>query len=261
MEILRAIERADALLPNPYNLEEKLCWCDEVSSEIRRYIIKQYDILETTIDKNGEIVLPPDITFDLVEQIIFNNQTYEKQDFRSLNPAAAVKYDSSFTGDKLSLVYLVLPKPIRNTDIRGEFNTSENVIEIENAPFYEGDKIQIAVLSDLNEAVDYSSSTNAYVLEVADDKIILDRDAIEAQTAAKLAIRRVIDDLTVVDSAPYDRMYIEYILAKVSLYQHDYSGYNAHMTQYNSLFEAARREFITRSPLTAKLRFKNYSII
>ena len=76
MEILRAIERTDALLPNQYSLEEKLCWCDEVSSEIRRNIIKKYDIIETTVDKNGDITLPPDITYDLVEQIIFNNQIY-----------------------------------------------------------------------------------------------------------------------------------------------------------------------------------------
>ena len=259
MEILRAIERADALLPNQYSLEEKLCWCDEVSSEIRRNIIKKYDIIETTVDKNGDITLPPDITYDLVEQIIFNNQIYEKQDFRSFNPTFADS--SALTGKKISVVYLALPKPIRNTDIRGEFNTSENVIEIENAPFYEGDKIQIALLNDLSEVADYSSSPSAYVLEVMNDKIILDRDAIEAETAAKLAIRRVIDDTTVIDSAPYDRMYIEYILAKIALYQHDYSGYNAHMTQYNSLFATAQREFITRSPLTARLRFKNFSIV
>lgn len=259
MEILRAIERADALLPNQYSLDEKLCWCDEVSAEIRRHIIKQYDIIETTIDNNGEIILPPDITYDLIEQIIFNNQSYEKQDFRSLYPNCSD--NSTLTGKKVSVIYLSLPIPIRDTDIRGEFNTSENVIEIDSSPFYEGDKIQIASLNDLSDEADYSSSPGAYVIEVTGDKIILDRDVIEAQTAAKLAIRRVIDDTTVIDSAPYDRMYIEYILAKIALYQHDYSGYNAHMTQYNSLFAAAQREFITRSPLTAKLRFKNFSIV
>ena len=92
------------------------------------------------------------------------------------------------------------------------------------------------------------------------DRIILDRDALTAQTAAKLAVRRVIDDETAAEDAPYDSMYTEYILAKAALYQHDYVGYDAHMTQYNCLFESMRREFKTRSPLSDRVRFKNYSI-
>lgn len=261
MEILRAIEAADALLPNSYGTEEKIHWCDEVSSEISRYITKKYDVLETSIDKNGEIVLPPGITYDLIEQVIINNKYYNKSDFRSLQPSAVSNCGINASGT-ISVVYLVLPHPIRITDIKGEFNVSENVIEAENAPFYEGDKIQTVYLDDLDEMPDYSSASSfAYVTEVEPERIILDRDIFEPQTAAHLAIRRIIDDVTVIDCAPYDRMYIEYILAKISLYQRDYTAYNAHMAQYNTLFEAARREFVTRSPLTSNLNFKNYSIV
>ena len=50
MKIMRAIEKADALCPNPYTLEEKLDWCDEVTAEIRRNILKEYDVIETEIN-------------------------------------------------------------------------------------------------------------------------------------------------------------------------------------------------------------------
>ena len=259
MELLKAIEYADKLLPNPYTLEEKIFWCDEVSSEIARNILKKFDIIETTLDKSGEISLPPDISFDMIEQFIIDGSRYTKLDFRSFLPNTNDSLPD--TEQKIKIVYLTVPKPTRMTEISGEFNTSENVIEMDSPPFLEGEKIQITPLSSLSDTPNLSNSIYAYVLEVCDDRIILDRDALTAETGAYLNISRVIDDLTYIDSAPYDRMYIEYILSKIALYQHDYPSYNAHMTQYNCLFESARRDFITRSPLSTQIKFKNYSTI
>ena len=236
MEILRAIENADLLCPNHYTLEEKLMWCDEVSAEIRRNIFKVYDMVETEINNRGE------------------------QDFRSFVTKA--ENESVICQPKrLKAVYLKMPEKIRHIDIRGEFNTGDNTIEMDCPPFREGDYIEIAALDDLKSDPDWDNAASAYVTEAALDKIILDSDAVPAQTAAKLAIRRVIDDLTVIDEAPYDRMYIEYILAKIAVYQHDYVSYNAHMTQYNSLYESMRREYKTRSPLTTLAGFRNFSIV
>ena len=53
-------------------------------------------------------------------------------------------------------------------------------------------------------------------------------------------------------------MYIEYILAKMALYQRDFTGYNAHMVQYNQLFDGLRREYKNRAPLNPLASFKNY---
>lgn len=254
---MRVVEYADELCPNQYTLEEKLCWCDEVSAEIGRNIIKQYGVIETAADKSGEITLPSDITFDLVERIIIDGITYRKSDFRSFNLGS--KGSSGYIPrEKIKVVYLDLPKPIRKTDIRGEFKTGENYIEIENPPFVCGDKLMITKLESAEDNADPSKSVYAYAVEVDETKIVLDRDCIEAETSAILEISRVINDTTVIDSPPYDRMYVEYILSKIALYQHDYAGYNAHMMQYNSLFEAARREYITRSPLLDGMNFRNY---
>lgn len=257
---MRAIESADALCPNQYTLDEKIRWCDEVSAEIRRNIIKEYSVIETSVDKSGEIVLPSDITFDLVEKVIIGGDTYQKSDFRSFRQNSDM-VDSSGASGKISVVYLDLPKPIRTPNVHGEFNTGENYIEIDNSPFVSGDKLCITKLESIDGEPDLSKSVYSYALEVNESKIILDRDCIDAETGVCLAISRVIDDATAIDSPPYDRMYIEYILSKIALYQHDYVGYNAHMTQYNSLFESARREFMARSPLTSCLNFRNYAIV
>ena len=259
MKIMRAIERADALCLNPYSLEEKLCWCDEVSAELRRKVIKIYDVISTKVNDFGDVELPDGIPFDRVEVIWVGKKLMKKQDFRSF--FLSDKNLLSSSTQTLKAVYLTIPKPIRFIEIKGEFNTSENVIEMENPPFIEGDMIEISQTNNLTDEPDWENSIRTYVLEANDDKIIIDSNDIEPQTDAPLAIRRVITDSTEIDEAPYDSMYIEYILAKMALYQHDYVGYNAHMTQYNSLFEDFRREYKSRNPLSEITRIKNYSIV
>lgn len=249
---------ADALCPNHYTLEEKICWCDEVTAELCRNILKVYDVIETQTDGSGMVELPDGFSFDRIELAFVGDMRIEKQDFRSFISKDADKVPKN---QRLRLVYLKLPEPIRTTAICGEFNTGDCVIEISFPPFIEGDKLEIVRYNETSGEPDWDNAESAYVMEADEDKIILDWDAVPAQTGARLAIRRVITDTTVIDEAPYDRMYIEYILAKMALYQHDYAGYNAHMMQYNSLYEALRREHQTRSPRTEQVRFKNYSKI
>lgn len=265
MEILRAIDRADALCPNPYTQDEKICWCDEVTAQLRRNVIKIYDVIEAQINGYGELSLPGDISFDRVEMVYVDGTRLNKQDFRSF---AQEIVDGNIDGDivgenpkRLRVVYLTMPKPTRTPDIRGEFNTGTDIIEIKDSPFIEGDKIEIASLEALENEPDWNEAVIANVMEIRDDMILLDGEVLQAQTEAPLAIRRVVDDFTAIDEAPYDSMYIEYILAKMALYQHDYTGYNAHMTQYNSLFEALRREVASRRPLNNMANFRNYSCI
>lgn len=261
MEILRAIERADALCPNSYVLEEKLCWCDEVTAELRRSILKVYDIIETTISDRGELLLPDGFSPERIETVIVGDKMLEKQDFRSFGANTESFLKRWGIPKVLKAVFLSLPQPIRRPDIRGSFNTGENYIELEESPFLEGDKLEIAAVADLTDEPDWTEAERTFVMEVQPDKIILDRDVLTPQTEAKLAIRRVITDCTEIDEAPYDGMYIEYILAKMAFYQHDYTAYNAHMMQYNTLFEQMRREYKARSPLTNQSNFKNYSIV
>ncbi len=255
MKILKAIEKADMLCPNKYSLEEKLEWCDELGADLRRNIIKEYETIETYASAGGEITLPDGLDVNNIECVFIGNTLIEKQDFRSFMTGAK---DLTSGSKKLRLVCLKPYERIRTTEIKGDFNTGVNFIEINVAPFVAGDKIQIAEYSE-SGALDYDLAPTSYVLEVQPDKIILEDDVLTPKTGASMSIRRVITDDTEVDYAPYDSMYVEFLLAKMALYQHDYVGYNAHMVQYNSLYEGLRRDYKTRNPLMTITNFKNYS--
>ncbi len=246
MKILKAIEKADALCPNNYTLEEKLEWCDELSADLKRNIIKEYEVIETQASSKGEVILPDDIDISDIECAYLGNTLIEKLDFRSFMAGAS---DLELGSKKLKIIILKKHEAIRTTEIAGEFNTGSNFIEIILAPFVVGDKILIT---------DDSVSCQCHVLEVQPEKMILDDDTLMPKTAANLTIKRIITDETAVES-PYDNMYVEFLLAKMALYQHDYVGYNAHLIQYNSLYESLRRDYKTRNPLTTITNFKNYS--
>lgn len=47
--------------------------------------------------------------------------------------------------------------------------------------------------------------------------------------------------------APYDRMYIDFIIAKCNYYNRDFAGYNQHMTYFNSLLTGFGEDFIRKN--------------
>lgn len=256
MELLKAIEIADALCPNPYTLEEKLRWCHEVSSSLRREIKKIYDVIETSAASFGNTIIPDDIVFEDIEAAYLNGRYMNKLDFR--NYAAGGIKKCSLPGGRLKIVYLTHPEPVRDILISGTFDLTENFIFMNEPPFIEGDYIQVAETESENTEPDFENSKTFVVLESSIDGILVDGDEFQPRTGANLVIRRIIDDLTEIDEAPFDSMYVEYVLAKMALYQRDYTGYNAHITQYNQLFDGLRREYKNRSPLNPLASFKNY---
>lgn len=44
--------------------------------------------------------------------------------------------------------------------------------------------------------------------------------------------------------APYDSMYIDYVIAKINLYQHNDAGYSRHISAFNSKYSAYRKWII-----------------
>lgn len=254
MQILQAIEQADALCPNPYTFEEKLRWCHEVSAGIRRDIKKIYTTIETTLTAGQEIPFPEEFAFEDLELVLWNGTPMDKLDFRSL------QVDKSLRGKSgtLKLIFLEQPAPVRQFELQGEFDVGENFIPMENPPLEEGDLLEWVPLEASDSEPDWSNPNRCYVLGMLYNGIQVDDDTFVAQTGMPLAIRRVLTDVTEVDEAPYDGMYVEYLLAKMALYQHDYTAYGAHMAQYNNLYESLRRDYKTRSPLTDKVNFRHY---
>lgn len=256
MELSKVIELADNLCPNPYTLEEKIRWCDEVSAGIRRDIKKIYDVIHTTLSSSGELVLPDDIAFEDIEVAYIDGQPLDKLDFRSF----IRDYDpGQFSAPrKLELVYLTRPQPTRVISITDYFSVGESFIQMDDPPFCPGDLIEWVLLSNKAEQPDWSAASRAFVIDHVYNGLMLDGDSLLPQTDSLLAIRRVLDDCTETEELPYESMYVEYLLAKMALYQRDYTAYNAHMTQYNMLYDEMRKDYKTRSTLNPVSGFHNY---
>ncbi len=259
MKIMKAIALADGFCPNPYTLEEKLGWCNEVSSSLRRSVKKVYDTIECSASTAEGLFLPDDIAFEDVENVFLDGKPLGKVDFRTF---AYLPQKRSLNMNlnkpvKLTVVYLTKAKPIRDIEISGEFDLSENRASIQAHPFIPGDEIEYVILEDSDDEPDWENANRFYVMEADDNGVTSTDDAFEPQTGAIMVMRRIIDEETEVP-APYDNMYVEYILAKMALYQHDYSGYSAHTAQYNNLFEECRREYAQRRPLNGVQVFRNF---
>lgn len=50
-----------------------------------------------------------------------------------------------------------------------------------------------------------------------------------------------------VPQSPYDRMYIDYLIAKCNYYNRDFQGYNQHMTYFNALLSGFATDFIRKN--------------
>ncbi len=256
MELLQVIQTADSLCPNPYSREEKLRWCDEVSAGIRREIKKIYNTVETVVHGPEELVLPDDIDFADIETAYINGRLMDKLDFRSF-AAGTIPTGVSFPA-RIKLVFLTRAMPVRMVNLKGNFDVSENFIQLDSPELYPGDCIEWVLLENLEEEPDWSRANRTYIIDQVYDGLMVEENTFTPQTGAPLAIRRVIDDLTEIDELPYESMYIEYLLAKMAMYQRDYTGYNAHMTQYNLLWEGLRRDYKTRAPFNPVSSLRNY---
>lgn len=256
MELLQVIKAADALCPNPFSQEEKLRWCDEVSGAIRREIKKIYNTVEVRANSQEELELPDDIDFADIETAYVNGKLMDKVDFRSFADGTVPK-GISFPAT-IRLVFLTRAMPVRIVNIKGNFDVSENFIKVADVNLYPGDCIEWVLLSDSNEEPDWEKANRTYIVDQVYDGLVVEENAFTPQTGAPLAIRRVIDDMTEIDELPYESMYIEYLLAKMALYQRDYVAYSAHTTQYNLLWEGLRRDYKTRAPMNPVSGLRNY---
>lgn len=59
-------------------------------------------------------------------------------------------------------------------------------------------------------------------------------------------IKSPVEDETVVP-APYDSMYVDFVLAKCFYHQHDWGSYNQHMSAFNAKLEDFSKWYIARN--------------
>lgn len=241
MYINEVIEMADKYYPSEYERKEMYAWCDEVSAMLMAEDRTMYGAVSYITDENGTVLLPENVDFESILSITVNGKTIKKENIarcgdRRIKATALTP---------MCIVYLIPYAPIRDIVYCGEarFENADKKIILGKNLFIKGDMINIKV-----NGTDYGA---AIVLETggelnSENFLRIDGD-VKGFNAEDTVIERVITDKTVCN-APYDRMYIDYILARIGMYQKDYEMYNQYMTVFNSRLSAYKRWLINHIP-------------
>lgn len=265
MYINEAIERADSYYPNEYDLTEKYLWCDEVSSMLAIEDRRIYRERRLPVSRDGTILLPENVTIEYIDKIIYKNKVLEKQDARTfgrnvINVNSVINNGNDVNeGEYITVIYLVPYEPIRLVKYNGDMqiDTETDTIKIKSCEFITGDTLVI-------KAGDVTIA-NVPLLDIEFDtdgeymyKLVCGAGSLSeiAETDTTGTITRYVTDKTVCD-APYDGMYIDYILAKINMYQRDMTAYNQHIMAFNSRL-AAYKNWVNEHSAKDEGKFKNW---
>ena len=237
MYIGEVIRRAQSYYPSEYDINEMYSWCDEVSAmltiEDRNVFIRE----QFMPDPDGKVVLPKGVEFENIISVNVDGKELQKADVRT-----------SYFPEKVSQIevtYLKPYPPIRIVLYMGkvEINKPESCVVIYDNKFKEGDFISLTI----NEV---SSEFKILERKFDGERCILRvgmGDLADMSDSDNAVIKRIITDKTICD-APYDTMYIDYILAKIGMLQHDFEMYNQFMAAFNSRLKAYKKWITNQLP-------------
>lgn len=279
MYINEVIESVDRLLSNEYDLEEKYRWCDELSAMLTQEYRKEYDKVTLKADENGDYLLPENVLFEMIDRIFDGRYMLDKQDFRSdgvmylsgINRRIALPKRYRAKGD-IDVIYIRQHEPIRRGEniISATGNVQKNGLF---APYKEikglraGDTVNIEWAYEDDDFIKDNAVDDVPLLFVTDvdgEECFLTfpnntlANAIPPSGEKyKFRLTRIVTDKTIC-TAPYDSMYIDYLLAKICYYQHDYESYNQHMTLFNSKLKDYQMWLKEREPFGDDGKMKNW---
>lgn len=255
MYINEVIRRVDRLYPNEYTKEEKYDWCDELSAMLCQEYIRRYDKVTLKADLDGTYLLPEGVTFEMIDKVRAKGNVIQKLDFRSFGIEPMYGRHRQFYipsrcggGDEIEVVYLR-----RHMPIRGEMKM-EGYITFNDKGFYFGDEdikagdivnihvndkdINYVLIVSVTKTDEETEENGKFYANVGD--AFGSYHFIGDETVPGSKIERVVMDQTVCD-APYDQMYVDYVLAQIFYYQRNYPSYNQHINLFNQRLEAYER--------------------
>lgn len=246
MYITDVIKHAKELYPSEYTDEEYLRWCDELSADIRR----NYDIKYSSITSSGaSILLPAGVTINDVSKVIADGKELKKTDLRNFG----FSYDYSEKGNVIkrsgeapqdfTVIYASTHRALRyiNEKKRCEFGKGYFKVELD---LFIGDTIKIT---------DGRYVYTVNITDITDEGYVYAGDNVAIGTR-EVDFYRVITDQTLMPP-PYDSAYIDFVNARVSLYQGDDSAYRTFMGQFNRKINDYRCYLSRNMPRTdAKIR-------
>ena len=246
MYINDVIRRVRAYQPNEYDLAELYLWCDEVSAMLTVEDRNVYRQLTLPVTNANRVILPEGVELENIEAVI--TPSGKKLSKSSLLYADAILSLPEKT-ESVRIIYQAPFLPIRLAKYIGSatIDIDAGTIKIPCSSFIAGDTLAIQLDGGvyggiLLMSVDYDGE-GSYVLNVEPSSI----ESLPAGDTEMLTITRAVTESTVCD-APYDAMYIDYCLAKINMFQHDFNTYNQFMTSFNSRLAAYKRWLIERLP-------------
>ncbi len=252
MYINEVIRRVDRLYPNEYTIKEKYNWCDDLSAMLCQEYLRRYEEVRLEAHIDGTYLLPEGVTFEMVDRIRHKGHVIKKLDFRSfgIKPMygrSGQFYVPSHHGchRKIEVVYIKPNEPIRDTVIKGSVKFYDDRFEFMGGGLIAGDVVIIktddgkeiddVMIMDVRQLETY----NNFVAEVPEGSLSVIHTSGE-YTQKNCEIKRIVTDETVCD-APYDMMYVDYVLAQIFYYQRNYPSYNQHINLFNQRLEAYER--------------------
>ncbi len=236
------IERVKTYYPSEYDESEMYPWCDEVSSMIAIEDKCVYAEAHLTAGADGAVVLPPDVEFHNIVSVRSGNKELKKTNLKRMSRG---EVNTGTSGD-ISIVYLVPYKPVRAVKYKGTAKCNGDTLAIQVNPFIQGDtlKMETAEGEKLITVVDVKfipESEYPYGITVGVGQL----EGVEGEV--NLTLTREVTEKTLCH-APYDTMYIDYLMGKIALYQRDYQMYSQFMTSFNSRLDAYKRWLVNYIP-------------
>ena len=248
MYISDCIERAKALFPTEYTVQEYLMWCDELSADIR----KNYDIVYDMITADSpEVLLPEGISVNEIAKIIADGKELKKTDLRDFGfeyeygDRGRILRKTNGASGSFEIIYAVPHHPIRYTDEEGIAVFAGNTFTCDK-PFLTGDTVKI------------TDGSDEYTVHITDmeGNVFFYGGAEIPEGERTVRFYREITEKTLIP-APYDTAYIDFVNAKAAMYQGDNSAYRSFMEQFNEKMKDYRL-YLTRHMPRVKSRFMNW---
>ncbi len=239
MYIKEVIERVGTYYPSEYDEKEMYPWCDEVSSMLAtedRCIFREINL---TADKNSAVTLPDGVSFESIVAIYKGDKEIKKS-------TLTLNGNTLLVGGDVRIVYLAPYESVRVVRYEGEAEIWDNTIRIHDDCFRVGDVVVLETSSGervvtVTKTAYEAESQCPYILTVTYDK------PLAGLGTTSVIMTRKITDKTLCD-APYDIMYVDYLMGKIALFQRDYQMYSQFMTSFNSRLDAYKRWLVNHMP-------------
>lgn len=262
MYINEVIRLAQNYYPSEFNPTDMYIWCNEVSSMITAEDRTTYHEKKLTVASDGTILLPRGVGFENIERITDGVNEYRKDDIRNI-ASSAISIPSNT--ESVYVTYSVPYEPIRLVKYRGRAYVYDKAgeISISENEFVPGDTVimQIAPDTPSSNTISDISVIDIQYNESASElrhTLYVPESAISGNSGDydDVIITRVVTDKTVCD-APFDSMYVDYVLAKINQYQRDINSYNQHITAFNSRLASYKQWLVDKMP-QKDIKFKNW---